>query len=174
MNYKKKKRIRELTHEILDMFQIDIPIKDIREVTRKLGGTVIDDAALSQYADAYIKKTAEGFRIYVPSRMPKSRENLTVARALGHLFINMGYMISKELWASTADEYRPCSSSMENTLAVEIFALSFLMPQDRFRRVMNENIMENGRQVNVSGMARYFETTVDAVLYLGKDLGYFE
>jgi len=35
MDYKKKKRIRELTHEILDMFQIDIPIKDIREVTRK-------------------------------------------------------------------------------------------------------------------------------------------
>lgn len=89
--------INNLTQDIINIYNIQIPIINIDEVVIKLGGRV-ESSAMNNVSDACVKKQNDGFIIFVSPFQSAERRTFTIAHELGHLFLHMGYQINGELW----------------------------------------------------------------------------
>ena len=87
--------LNNLTKDIIDTYNIEIPIRNIDDVVATLGGCVKEN---SNICSSCIKRQNDGFVIYIPSSYSAEREQFAIAQELGHLFLHMGYKISKKLW----------------------------------------------------------------------------
>lgn len=172
MNATIRRRINELANDILRIYRISIPINDMRKVVTLMGGEVVDDMSLGAYSDGKVMKSNEGFLIYVPPNQPLTRENFTIAHELGHLFLHMGYLINKELWENSDAAVYNRKGSSETELQANEFAAAFLMPQDEYKSIVDQNTEDN--MVNISNVANHFNVSTEAASYRGKWLGYLQ
>ena len=170
--------INELAQDVIEVFNIQIPIESMRDVVKEMGGEIEENDSVGMYSDGYIQKISQenkkeyGFKIVIPSSQPENRKNFTIAHELGHLFLHMGYMINEELWNSNLNQSYNRKGDSEIEWQANEFAAALLMPQKKYKDVLDVNTQ--GDQVSVSKIAEYFHVSADAASCRGKWLGYLE
>ena len=163
--------INSLTEAIICLFNIEIPIQDIEEFVRSLGGTIQTDI---KYSDGAIEKDGNNlFKIIVSPFQDEKRRRFTIAHELGHLFLHMGYLINQEVWNRQDKNIYHRVGSSEKEYQANEFAAAFLMPKAEYLKIMNENVIEKN-EVDTSKIAEYFNVSVEAASNRGKFLGYLE
>lgn len=161
--------INSLTQDILNSFNIPIPIQDIDELVASLGGSIQTDLS---YTDGMVIKEGESFKILVSPFQDEKRRRFTIAHELGHLFLHMGYLTNDELWKHQNENVYHRLGSSEKEYQANEFAAAFLMPKDEYLKIMNENV--DGNKVNTFKIAEYFNVSVEAASNRGKFLGYLK
>lgn len=171
------KFINDLAKEIIEENNITIPIKDMWEVVRSLGGYVKSKNAFIEedWLPGTVKRIdKDRFVIKIDKFFfDKERENFAIASELGHLYLHMGYQILPELWEEQPEDEYICFYKDEQKYQAHEFAHAFLMPVKEYRKAINENIEEDGR-INIKNVAKYFNVSVAAATNRGKRLGVIE
>lgn len=162
--------INKFAADIIREFHIDVPIIDIVEVVDKLGGRVIFDHSLGYGIDGKVEKEGDGFVIVVSPYQTRERLNFTIAHEIGHLFLHMGYIVHEELWErqDQCNYYR--SGDSEKEYQANEFAAAFLMPEDKYKEIMDEHT--TGNIVHTGEIAKIFNVSPGAAANRGKWLGY--
>lgn len=172
MNNELRMLINNLTQDIIDLYNIQIPIQNINDVVTALGGCVEERINIDNMSDGSIRKQDDGFIIYVSPFQSSERKKITIAHELGHLFLHMGYKINSELWNKQKNEtyYRSGDSLME--YQANEFAAALLMPKKAYKEIMDQ--YTNGNQVETDKVADYFGVSISAASNRGKFLGYLQ
>lgn len=172
MNNELRMLINNLTQDIIDLYNIQIPIQNINDVVTTLGGCVEESVDIVNMSDGSIRKQDDGFIIYVSPFQSLERKKFTIAHELGHLFLHMGYRINVELWNKQKNltYYRSGDSLME--YQANEFAAALLMPKKVYKRIMDQYTV--GREVETDKVADYFGVSVSAASNRGKFLGYLQ
>lgn len=158
--------INSLAKDIIDAYDIHIPIHDMNDVVTMLGGCIEENNSV---CDSAIKKQNDRFVIYIPSSYSTERKRFAVAQELGHLFLHMGYMISPELWEKQKNMvYYESKSPLEEYQAND-FADALLMPKDVYKKVLEQ--YTTGGKVQTAKIAEYFGVSVLTAYSRGKSLG---
>ncbi len=163
--------INELTQDIIEIYNITIPISNIDDVVKSIGGVVRKNKGLSKYSNGYIRKVDDGFEIIVSEQQPEKRRNFTIAHELGHLFLHMGYAIDPDKWEKQEYTYYREDNPNEEYEANE-FAAALLMPQKEYKKVMDK--YTDGNLLDTSKIADEFNVSVNAAANRGKWLGYLQ
>ncbi len=178
MNKEIRELINELAEFVLNTYDVHIPIDNMKAVVDKLGGMVVEEEDIYGLGiEGSLKKITEDsgkeFKITISSGLPTSRRNFTIAHELGHLFIDMGYVINPNKWNTVEENvfYRRGEGS-EKELRANEFAAAFLMPKAEYSEILKNNL--EGQKVNISKVAEYFNVSVDAAAYRGKNLGWLQ
>lgn len=177
MNRELRNEINNLAEDILAFFEIDVPISNMEEVVKLLGGKLSEKDGSSICSDGNIRKENNNndikFEICVPEEQSDNRKNFTVAHELGHLFLHMGYLINDDLWNNFSNSKilnREGNSEFE--LQANEFAAAFLMPRKLYKEIMDKYSDDN--KVLIGKVAEYFNVSIDAASYRGKWLGYLK
>lgn len=171
MNIETINFIERLANEIREVYHIEIPIKDIDEVVRKLDGKIeyIDNICFSDFFDGTIKIIDEhSFLIRTPTDSIE-RKNFTIAHEIGHLFLHMGYIILPEIWNKGDRTKFHKFDDMELEYQAHRFASAFLMPKDKYIKKIKE-YSSDGR-IDIKEVARYFNVSMQAATNRGVNLG---
>lgn len=172
MNNELRMLINNLSQDIIDHYNIQIPIKNIEKVVTDMGGRIETSLDVENLYDGSIKKENNGFVIFVSPYQSTERKKFTIAHELGHLFLHMGYSINSRLWDMQANAtYYRSGDSIEEYQANE-FAAALLMPREKYREVMDKNT--KGTIVETEKIADYFGVSVSAASNRGKFLGYLQ
>lgn len=166
MDNSTRRMINSLAEDILSVYNISIPIQDINEIVEKLGGTIQRETSFS---DGAVEKDGEGFRIILSPFQDEKRERFTIAHELGHLFLHMGYRTNEELWEKQRNNVYHRIGSSEKEYQANEFAAAFLMPANKYLKVLNNIAV--GNMVDTSKIAEYFNVSVEAASNRGKFLG---
>lgn len=159
--------INNLTQDIINIYNIEVPIKNMNIVVKKLGGSVRENFVDKEYRrDSMLQKICDGFRIYVREDDPR-RVRFRIAQELGTLFLNMGYLIDESIWDKYKDNEIVDSShpslSVISIMMFNYFAHAFLMPKDEYIKVLNDKLY-------INDVAEYFNVTPEMVRGRGYDL----
>ena len=169
MDISTRRMINSLAEDILNVYDISVPIQNIGDIVEILGGTIQKETSFS---DGAVEKEGDGFRIIVSPYQDEKRERFTIAHELGHLFLHMGYRTNKELWARQENNIYHRIGSSEKEYQANEFAAAFLMPRKDYKNKLDEHI--KGNMVNTEKIARYFFVSIDAAVNRGIELGYLE
>lgn len=172
MNDELRMLINNLTQDIIDLYNIQIPIQNINDVVTALDGRVEDSIDIDYMSDGSIRKQDNGFVIYVSPFQSAERRKFTIAHELGHLFLHMGYKINSDLWNNqkNATYYRTGDSIME--YQANEFAAALLMPKKAYKEIMDQYTI--GNKVETDKIASYFGVSISAASNRGKFLGYLQ
>lgn len=152
--------IEKMTRLIRSMFDIPMPVTDPAAAITAMGGELIPTIILGEYEDSVIKKTKpNGFGVLVSSRKSPERQAYEAARAIGRLFLRLGYRISPDLWADQPDAVKLTTGDLTTDRQVNRFADMFLMPADEIKSVAAE-YTANG-MVDTDAVARHFNVPID-------------
>ncbi len=157
--------IDNITEDIINIFDIKIPIVDIEDIVMKLGGRI----ETSDKTLGYIYKNDKEFVIVISLCPNKERKNLLIANGLGHLFLHMGYQIDDKLYNSMNEYY---STNVIQEYQANRFALTLLMPKTEYKKIMDMYTIEN--KVNTKKIAEYFKVPISAAYNRGEYLGYLK
>lgn len=172
MNNELRMLINNLTQDIIDHYDIQIPIENIEKVVNDIGGRIEVSFDIDNIYDGSIKKENNNFVIFVSPYQSPGRKKFTIAHELGHLFLHMGYNINSELWDTQENStYYRSGDSIEEYQANE-FAAALLMPRERYKEIMDQNT--RGTIVETEKIADYFGVSVSAASNRGKFLGYLQ
>lgn len=166
-----RRYISELAQRVMDVYHISTPISDMREIVRKLGGSVEEKIDFDDLCDGTIqKKGNDSFSIIISPFQNEQRKAFTIAHELGHLFLHMGFMTDRECWL-TQDQtvYRRFGTTEQEYQANE-FAAALLMPEKQYKEVLDT--YSDGNRVNMSQVAKCFNVSISAAINRGKFLGY--
>lgn len=167
MSDKIQQLINDLSADIIDIYDIHIPIRDINDVVTALGGYIEEITDIC--SSGGIKKWNDGFVIYIPSFYSADKKRFAVAQELGHLFLHMGYKISPELWGKQKNMvYYESKYPLEEYQAND-FAEALLMPKDVYKKVLDQYTV--GNKVQTAKIAEYFGVSVSTAYSRGKLLG---
>lgn len=157
--------INSLAKDIIDAYDIHIPIHDMNDVVITLGGYIEENKNI---CDSAIRKQNDGFVIYIPSSYNAERKQFAVAQELGHLFLHMGYKISPKLWDKQKNmAYYESKYPLEEYQAND-FADALLMPKDVYKKVLEQYTA--GGKVQTAKIAEYFGVSVSTAYSRGKSL----
>lgn len=172
MNDELRMLINNLTQDIIDLYNIQIPIQNINDVVTALDGRVEESIDIDYMSDGSIRKQDNGFVIYVSPFQSAERRKFTIAHELGHLFLHMGYRINSDLWnkQKNATYYRTGDSLME--YQANEFAAALLMPKKAYKEIMDQYTI--GNEVETDKIASYFGVSISAASNRGKFLGYLQ
>ena len=171
MDSQTKQYIDDLAEKVILAYDISIPIHDIDNVVQCIDGSVEEDPNLDMFSDGAARKEGLfGFCIAVSSSQPQIRRTFTVAHALGHLFLHMGFRTDWELWErQDGSAYsRFCSSAAE--YQANAFAAALLMPREQYGEAIEE--YTHGDSVDVTALAAFFHVSLAAAINRGRLLGY--
>ena len=171
------KFINDLANEIREKNNIKVPIKDMWKVAESLGGYVRSQHAFIEedWHPGTVKRIDKDRFVIKIDRyfFEEEKQNFDIAYELGHLYLHMGYQILPDLWEKQPeDEYICFDKDKQKDQAYE-FAHAFLLPEEEYVRIVNENIEEDGR-INIKNVAKYFNVSVPAATNRGKRLGLIE
>lgn len=171
MDFSTRSYINNLAQQVIKVYDITIPITNIDDVVRTIGGTIVEKNNFDDLCDGtIIKDGTNSFRIAISPYQNDQRRVFTIAHELGHLFLHMGYRTNPSLWeAQDQRVFRRFGSSEQEYQANE-FAAALLMPKDTYRRILMENAKNN--RVDMSTIAQYFNVSQAAAINRGKFLGY--
>lgn len=159
--------INNIAEDVIDIYDIHIPIHDMNEVVTTLGGYIEENKDI---CDSAIRKQNDGFVIYMPFSYSAERKRFATAQELGHLFLHMGYKISQKLWDKQKNMvYYESKSPLEEYQAND-FADALLMPKDIYKKVLEQ--YTTGNKVQTAKIAEYFGLSVSVVYSRGKSLGF--
>lgn len=166
MNIQMRRKIDQLASAIQKVYRIDIPIDDMEQVVKTLGGSIEVD---SNVIDGKIQKTRHSFKIILGNYDFNSpRNRFTIAHELGHLFLHMGYKIDVDRWEHVdKDVYNRLGFSQEESQANE-FAAAFLMPSKQFYAQVKKETEDS--IINIPALARYFQVSQLAAINRAKFL----
>lgn len=167
MDNSTRRMINSLAEDILNIYNIPVPIQDIDEIVEKLGGTIQREVSFS---DGTVEKNGEGFRIILSPFQDEKRERFTIAHELGHLFLHMGYRTNEKLWERQSDNIYHRIGNSEKEYQANEFAAAFLMPANKYLEVLKGLVVDN--MVDTSEIANFFNVSVEAASNRGKFLGY--
>lgn len=172
MNNATRTMINTLTQDILDSYDIQIPIQNIDDIVVSLGGSVQTGHS---FTDGSVTKEGDSFKISLSPFQNEKRRRFTIAHELGHLFLHMGYLTNEELWKRQDDHtyHRSGISVSEREYQANEFAAAFLMPEKAYLKKLNDCLIE-GNKVNTTKIAEYFNVSVEAASNRGKFLGYLK
>lgn len=123
----------------------------------------------------YRRKKTEGLavKVAISPYQGNERRNFTIAHELGHLFLHMGYLISKDTWdqQSNSCQFARFGANEQEYQANE-FATALLMPQKEFKEKIEE--YSSGNFVNMAQVANYFYVSISAATNHGRFLGYLQ
>ena len=167
MNNLTRRMINSLAEDILDIYEIPVPIQDMGEIVERLGGTIQREASFS---DGTVERNGDGFKIILSLFQDEKRERFTIAHELGHLFLHMGYKINEKLWERQDNNIYHRTGNSEREYQANEFAAAFLMPANRYLEVLKSLAVDN--MVDTSKIAEFFNVSVEAASNRGKFLGY--
>ena len=134
MNNETKILINNLTQDIINLYNIQIPIKNINDVVTTLGGSVEESINIDNTPNNGIRKQDNGFIIYTSPFQSLEKKKFTIAHELGHLFLHMGYRTNSELWNKQKNvSYYKADNLLKEYQANE-FAAALLMPQEAYKK----------------------------------------
>ena len=164
--------IDNLAEAVIDAYGITIPIDNIEDVVKKIGGEIVEKADLDDLYDGTIRKVDQSsFSIVISPFQSEGRKDFTVEHELGHLFLHMGFGVDPDLWSRQNDTiYRRFGTSEQEYQANE-FAAALLMPQKEYLSELLRNKTDDGK-VCISEIADYFHVSNAAAGNRGKFLGY--
>lgn len=171
MNASTREYINDLAQHVIKAYNITIPIANIEDVVKTIGGRIEVKPGLDDLCDGtIIKEGANGFCIAISPYQNGQRKAFTIAHELGHLFLHMGFRTNNSMWAVQDQAiYRRFGSSEQEYQANE-FAASLLMPKDMYRDILLD-YAEDGH-VDIAKVASYFNVSQAAAINRGKFLGY--
>lgn len=172
MNNDTRKFINSLSEDIIELYNIPIPIYDIEAVVNDIGGKINNRNMNENDSDGFIIKEGNTFVISIDPLQDEKRNRFTIAHELGHLFLHMGYKINDQLWAEQDESPYYRNGSSEKEYQANEFAAALLMPKDKYKEVMDK--YSNGSKVSTSKIAEYFHVSIDAASNRGKFLGYLQ
>lgn len=147
----------------------EVPVGDIQEVVRRLGGTVVLNPSMDRFAPGRVVKTSESsFAISVSSLVSEERRRSAIAYALGVLLIPMGFLTSPDRWARAENADR--RDIREGEGDANAFAGALLMPREEYYRQLMSHA-DHGI-ADMAAVAGYFHVTVSAARDRGMLLGY--
>lgn len=164
--------INNLTQDIINIYNIQIPIINIDEVVIRLGGHIEESFAMNNMSDGSIQKQDDGFIIFVSPFQSAERRTFTIAHELGHLFLHMGYQINGELWEKSDNLVFYEYINPEKELEANEFASALLMPKNKYKEIMDKNTI--GNVVKTKKIANFFGVSVSEALNRGISLGYLK
>lgn len=167
MNISTRKMINSLAEDILEIYNISVPVENIFEVVKILGGTIQKE---NSFLDGTVERDGDGFRIIISSFQDEKRERFTIAHELGHLFLHMGYKTNQKLWERQINNTYHRIGNSEKEYQANEFAAAFLMPASEYIKVLKK--LEKNGMVDTSKIAEYFKVSVEAASNRGKFLGY--
>ena len=175
MNEIKKTAINNLANRLINILNLNVPIK-IEKIPEILGGKIhYVDGAIEGKMEAMIKKDGEdSFTILIDKTKSELRQRFSIAHELGHLFLHMGYIINPKLWEEVVDYkdsvYYRFGYSKEELEANE-FAGAFLMPESEFIHIAQQNL--NQGYYNIAKIAEHFNVSIKAAKVRGNQLRLF-
>ncbi len=169
MNNLTRRMINSLAEDILNIYDIPVPIQNMEEIVEKLGGTIQREVSFS---DGTVERNGDGFKIILSLFQDEKRERFTIAHELGHLFLHMGYRINEKLWEGQDNNIYHRTGNSEREYQANEFAAAFLMPANRYLEVLKS--LAVGNKVDTSKIAEFFNVSVEAASNRGKFLGYLK
>lgn len=166
MSDKIQQLINDLSADIIDTYDIHIPIHDMNDVVTTLGGYIEENKNI---CDSAIRKQNDGFVIYIPSSYNVERKQFAIAQELGHLFLHMGYKISPKLWNKQRNMFYYESKYPLEEYQANDFAETLLMPKDVYKKVLDQYTV--GNKVQTAKIAEYFGVSVSTAYSRGNSLG---
>ena len=136
MNDATRAYIKKVADAVRSTFDAAIPIGNIDSLVNELGGSIVEQPGLDQLYDGTIRKVGEhSFEIAIFPYQCDEIRNFTIAHELGHLFLHMGYLVSKGTWDQQSDghQFTRFGANEQEQKANE-FAAALLMPQKRVSR----------------------------------------
>lgn len=167
MSDKIQQLINDLSADIIDTYDIHIPIHDMNDVVTTLGGYIEENKDIC--SSGGIKKQNDGFVIYMPFSYSEERKRFATAQELGHLFLHMGYKISPKLWNKQRNMFYYESKYPLEEYQANDFAEALLMPKDVYKKVLDQYTV--GNKVQTTKIAEYFGLSVSTAYSRGKSLG---
>ena len=121
-----KNLINNISQEIIDIFKIEMPIKNIDAVVEVLGGSIQTDTKLY---NSGILKMGNRFVIILPMFTNERHRRFAIAQQLGHLYLHMSRG-DMEHWNRLKDNtlYEP--TDIKEIYQANEFATAFLMPKN--------------------------------------------
>lgn len=172
------REIEDLVENILNEYDVTIPIINIEELVEKLGGKVVYDNLNFDYS-CIEKIDDKSFLIKINTnddyfKKYYETENYIkriIADELWYLFLYMGYQTNNELWKSISikKEYHTHLLELDN---VSIFKDSLFMPRNDFVRII-EKYKTKDNNIDPQDVADYFNVGCRDVIDRGRVLGFF-
>ena len=166
MNKEIKQLIDDLAMEVLNMCEIKSDAVDIKQLVKKLGGKV-NEMDFQNVKTMLEKNHDNKFIINVYKDMNEKTKRYYIAYALGHLLLHSNFLIDHNSYLKEdkislrREDYFACCQNM-------YFALSVLMPKNRYKNIVNINT--NGNIVDTKSVAKYFDVTTSMASERGKSL----
>lgn len=99
MNRITKKYINDLTQQIILIYDITVPINDLKTIVSRMGGTICQKDNFDTFHDGTVQKcTQNTFQITIAKNQQPQAEMFAIAHELSHLFLHMGFKINPSLW----------------------------------------------------------------------------
>ena len=183
MTAKKRKLIGDLAEAIRDILDITNDVFDLSDAVYRLNGkieyfcgrTTFKVEEVVKYADHTNENDSKGnlchFVIRIDKDNEKTRQRLSIAHELGHLFLHLKYPHEEWFDLPVGVSYKRKSGkyTMAEIEANE-FAATFLMPEDSFRKIAKKNINSDGSYYNLDKIAKHFDVSVCSASYRGINL----
>lgn len=171
MRVERKKQIEQAAQMIRDALHLENERIDIDEVVYKgLGGEI--ERVDSRVKHAKVKKVGErSFLIEINGTHSSTRQRISIAQEMGHLFLHMQYLT--EGWDRIKDgvSYNNIlGSRTELEQEANVFAVAFLMPEVGFKETAEKMLGQDG-YYDLDAIAKYYDVSIDAVIYRGKNIG---
>lgn len=166
INRKKVEIVNNLADTFRQYFQLHIPIniKELIKVTGILNGEikVVEDISLG----VSMNLNDDSSFIIKILRMEKNEIKYIIVYMLGHL------VLYSNKFGANRDKKFFCKNnySYEEDFFAQEFAVSLLMPKDKYYQILNKNTNQY-EVVDIQSMANYFEVSKSAIIQRGKDLG---
>lgn len=164
MNRYLRKQIEKAVSIVLEELGAEIPIDNIDDLVTKLQGRVEDLEVLTGNVMVKKEEGACQFVIQVLAGQTVEHRNYAIAQGLGVLFLHMGYMSNPDLWAHGKAVID--SSSYEQELEYDEFAVNLMMPQRQYLDFVYEN-MQNG-EIDTFAIAKHFSVPNGVAINRGK------
>ncbi len=157
-------------------YGVQTPVTNMRSIVERIGGT-LEPLSILELCDLcpihpyeLVRKDGQSFTIAYPvdavsrkrdREAPLSpKETVYVARALGHLFLGMGYRLDWDRWdALETGAFSIPAGKGESWYAVQAFTDSFLAPEDDLDWYLNALMGQDGK-VDLEKLASAFGTSI--------------
>lgn len=175
MDANRRSSIYRFADSIRKHFRVTEPVPDLQAfVERTLGGRIKFEK-LPPGVDAKIQKvSSDSFEIVVETDSSDVRRRFSIAHELGHLFIHLGFKTKPYLWNKFTvfeDSVRYRRDKNEEEYEANEFAASFLMPEQEFRKVAQQNLKDGF--YSTPAIAEHFQVSIPAAQNRGRWLGLF-
>lgn len=166
-----RRYISVIAERVRNVYNIVTPIKDMKDIVRKLGGVIEEKIDFDDLCDGTIQKKGEdSFVIVISPFQNEQRKAFTIAHELGHLFLHMGFMTDKECWDTQNQTIYRRFGTTEQEYQANEFAAALLMPENEYKQVLD--LFSQNNRVDMNEVAKYFNVSVSAAVNRGRFLGY--